>query len=75
MDSGVLSLDEVKGLIHDVFLLLKMSEGRRKEIISMNPDADRDNSTLIREELSSEDELMVEVWPLSPPTFSLLLVS
>jgi hypothetical protein len=33
MESGSLSLDEVKTLTHDVFLLTKMSQGRREEIV------------------------------------------
>eukprot|EP01127_Copromyxa_protea_P013419 TRINITY_DN361_c0_g2_i1.p1 TRINITY_DN361_c0_g2~~TRINITY_DN361_c0_g2_i1.p1 ORF type:complete len:890 (-),score=269.34 TRINITY_DN361_c0_g2_i1:66-2735(-) len=61
LEYNSLSLDEIKTLTHDVFLLAKLSQSRRQEIVGMNPDADRDDSTLIREELKSEDLLLVEL--------------
>jgi len=61
MESGCLTLDQVRGLTHDVFLLAKLSRSRRDEILALNPDADLDNSTLIRDELKQEDELLIEL--------------
>eukprot|EP01127_Copromyxa_protea_P013418 TRINITY_DN361_c0_g1_i1.p1 TRINITY_DN361_c0_g1~~TRINITY_DN361_c0_g1_i1.p1 ORF type:complete len:1095 (-),score=333.86 TRINITY_DN361_c0_g1_i1:67-3351(-) len=61
LEYNSLNLEEIQTLTHDVFLLTKMSQTRRQQAVGMNPDADRDDSAMIREELKSEDDMMVEL--------------
>jgi len=61
MENGCLNLQQVKDLVHDVCLLIRMSKNRRLDLSGKNPDDDADDSAHIREDLSREDELLREL--------------
>eukprot|EP01126_Amoeba_proteus_P036058 TRINITY_DN365_c0_g1_i1.p1 TRINITY_DN365_c0_g1~~TRINITY_DN365_c0_g1_i1.p1 ORF type:complete len:1122 (+),score=271.13 TRINITY_DN365_c0_g1_i1:75-3368(+) len=61
MGPGTIPPDEVQNLMSETVKLVQESIQRRQELLDSNPDGDEDDSILVKEETSKEDELLREL--------------